>query len=73
MDCSLRATSDIQSLTPTQKEVASNLYRQHIKHIERRGRLVNTPASHSGSSGFKYRVSLTIFVIFLSPSRRMPG
>jgi hypothetical protein len=29
------------------------IYRQNF--IERRGRVVNTPASHSGGLGFKYR------------------
>jgi hypothetical protein len=43
---------------------------------KRRGQVVNIPASYSGGTGFKSqhrdRLSrLMIFVVFLSPSRRM--
>jgi hypothetical protein len=44
----------------------------------RRGRVVSTPASYSGGPGFKSRPGdrlywLRFFVVFLSPSRKMPG
>jgi hypothetical protein len=46
--------------------------------IERRGRVVSTPASYSGVPGFTSRPGnrlswLRPFVVFLSLSRRMPG
>jgi hypothetical protein len=45
---------------------------------ERRGRVVNTPNSYFGGPGFDSRprwpaILIEVFVIFLSPSRRMLG
>jgi hypothetical protein len=45
---------------------------------ERRGRVVNTPASYSGRPGFESRLQRTailieVFVVFLSHIRRMSG
>jgi hypothetical protein len=45
---------------------------------EHRDRVVNAPVSYSGGPGFKSRPEgrlfwLTFFVVFLSPSRQMPG
>jgi hypothetical protein len=55
------------------------LYGGHwpAQDTERRGRVFNTPAS-SGGPGFKSRPRLPAilsegFVVFLSPSRRIPG
>jgi hypothetical protein len=52
--------------------------RRHKNRTERLGRVNNTPASYLEGPGFKsrpgYRLSwLRVFVVFLSPSRRMPG
>jgi hypothetical protein len=45
---------------------------------DRRVRVVNTPASYSGSLGFEFRVRrpamlIEGFVVLLSPFRRMPA
>jgi hypothetical protein len=43
-----------------------------------RGQVANTPASYSGDPGFishprRPAIQIEVFVVFLSPSRRMPG
>jgi hypothetical protein len=52
------------------------IYHNYV--TERRGRVVNTPASYSGDQGFRSRPGdrlscLRFFVVSISPSRRMPG
>jgi hypothetical protein len=59
---------------------ANNLYVPHfiVFETERRCRVVNTSVSYTGGAGFKFLLGdwlpkLRCFVVFLNPSRAMPG
>jgi hypothetical protein len=62
----------------TDMDIANAAVKQKGEETERRGRIISTPAAYSGGPRFKSRPGnrlswLRFFVVFLSPSRQMPG
>jgi hypothetical protein len=69
-----RKALKVAVVTPNHKPISNSA---PTGSTERRGRVVNTPASYSGGSGFNLGLETGyhdrgFFVVFLSPSRRIP-